>query len=150
MLFMIPFRSSHRRCSIEKGGFLFLRKPPGDCFESFKVHSPVSIILVYTRSKTRCSAAFNKSSIGTDELSHCLVASSKPCHSLLNGPTTSTYSSGFFHKKHITPYKMKFYIKDFFSKCDQIRSILQIWSHLLKKSLIQNLIFCAVLNFQSF
>ena len=30
---------------------------------------------------------------------------------------------------------MKFSIKDFFSKCDQIRRNLRIWSHLLKKSL---------------
>ena len=35
-------------------------------------------------------------------------------------------------------------IEDFVSKCDQIRSFLQIWSHLLKKSLIENFIFCAV------
>ena len=34
---------------------------------------------------------------------------------------------------------------DFFSKCDQIRRNLQIWSHLLKKSLMENFIFCAVL-----
>ena len=40
--------------------------------------------------------------------------------------------------------KTKFSIKDFFSKCDQIRSKLQIWSHLLKKSLMENFIFCAV------
>ena len=40
--------------------------------------------------------------------------------------------------------KMKFSIKDFFSKCDQIRSFLRIWSHLLKKFLMENLIFCAV------
>ena len=40
---------------------------------------------------------------------------------------------------------MKFSIKDFFSKYDQIRSFLQIWSHLLKKSLMENLIFFAVL-----
>ena len=39
---------------------------------------------------------------------------------------------------------MKFSIKDFFCKCDQIRSYLQIWSHLLKKSLMGNFIFCAV------
>ena len=39
---------------------------------------------------------------------------------------------------------MKFSIKDFFSKCDQIRSFLRIWSHLLKKSVIENFIFCAV------
>ena len=39
---------------------------------------------------------------------------------------------------------MKFSIKDFFSKCDQIWSILRICSHLLKKSLMGNFIFCAV------
>ena len=33
---------------------------------------------------------------------------------------------------------MKFSIKDFFSKCDQIRSCLRIWSHLLKKSSMEN------------
>ena len=40
--------------------------------------------------------------------------------------------------------KMKFSNKDFFSKCDQIRSFLRNWSHLLKKSLMENFIFCAV------
>ena len=39
---------------------------------------------------------------------------------------------------------MKFSIKDFFSKCDQIRRKKSIWSHLLKKSLIENFIFCTV------
>ena len=39
---------------------------------------------------------------------------------------------------------MKFSIKDFFSKCDEIRRKLRIWSHLLKKSLIEKFIFCAV------
>ena len=40
--------------------------------------------------------------------------------------------------------KMKFSIKDFLSKCDQIRRKLRIWSHLLKKSLMGNFFFCAV------
>ena len=40
-----------------------------------------------------------------------------------------------------TAQKMKFSIKDFFSKCDQISSFLRIWSHLLKKSLMENFIF---------
>ena len=40
--------------------------------------------------------------------------------------------------------KNKFSIKDFFSKCDQIGSFLKIRSHLLKKSLMENFIFCAV------
>ena len=39
---------------------------------------------------------------------------------------------------------MKFSIKDFFSKYDQIRIIPQILSHLLKKSLMEKFIFCAV------
>ena len=42
---------------------------------------------------------------------------------------------------------MKFSIKDFFSKCDQIRSIMRIWSHLLNKSLMENFTFCAVYPF---
>ena len=40
--------------------------------------------------------------------------------------------------------KTKFSIKDFFSKRDQIRKKLQIWSHLQKKYLMENFIFCAV------
>ena len=42
--------------------------------------------------------------------------------------------------------KMKFSIKDFFSKCEQIRSFLCIGSHLPKKSFMENFIFCAVLS----
>ena len=37
-------------------------------------------------------------------------------------------------------------MKEFFSKCDQIRSFLRIWSYLLKKSLMEKFIFCAVFN----
>ena len=37
--------------------------------------------------------------------------------------------------------KKTFSIKDFFSKCDQIRSKMRIWSHLLKKFLIKNSFF---------
>ena len=39
---------------------------------------------------------------------------------------------------------MKFSIKDFFSKYDQICSFMRIWSRLLKKSVMENFIFCAV------
>ena len=46
--------------------------------------------------------------------------------------------------KENTAQKMKFSIKNFSSKCDQIRMKLRIWSHLLKKSLMENFIFCAV------
>ena len=51
-----------------------------------------------------------------------------------------------FEKIVNTAQKMKFSIKDFFSKCDQIRKKLQIWSHLLKKSLMENFIFCVLCN----
>ena len=47
--------------------------------------------------------------------------------------------------KPFTAQKLKFSIKDFFSNCEQIRKFLQIWSHLLKKSLMENFIFCAVI-----
>ena len=43
-----------------------------------------------------------------------------------------------------TAQTMKFSIKDFFSECDQIRGFLRIWSHWLKKSLMENFIACAV------
>ena len=36
---------------------------------------------------------------------------------------------------------MKFTIKDFFSKFNQIRRKLRIWLHLLKKSLMENFLF---------
>ena len=42
---------------------------------------------------------------------------------------------------------IKFSIKYFFSKCGQIRKKLRIWSNLLKKSLMENFIFCAVFYF---
>ena len=45
------------------------------------------------------------------------------------------------NKKNITAQKMMFSIKDFFSKCDQTRRFLRIWSHLLKKFLMENFIF---------
>ena len=44
----------------------------------------------------------------------------------------------------ITTQKIKSSIKDFFSKGNQIRRKLQIWSNLLKKSLMENFIFWAV------
>ena len=39
---------------------------------------------------------------------------------------------------------MKFSINDLFRKCDQIRRKRRISSHLLKKTLMENFIFCAV------
>ena len=53
------------------------------------------------------------------------------------------------HNKGIpchTAQKMKFSIKDFFSKCDQIRRKVRHWLHLLKKSLMKKFIFCVASN----
>ena len=58
-------------------------------------------------------------------------------------------SFSHFYMTLYTAQKMKFSIKDFFSKFDQIRSFLRIWLHLLKKSLMENFIFCAVLSAQA-
>ena len=45
-----------------------------------------------------------------------------------------------------TALKTKFSIKDFFSICDQICRKQRIWSHSLRKSLMENYIFCAVIT----
>ena len=50
---------------------------------------------------------------------------------------------------HYTAQKMKFSIKGFCSKCDQMGKKLRIWSYLLKKSLKENFIFCTVLVYQN-
>ena len=51
----------------------------------------------------------------------------------------------FVHSQYAAQ-KMKFSIKDFFSKCDQIPRKLGIWSHLPKKPLMENFILCAVMR----
>ena len=43
-----------------------------------------------------------------------------------------------------TAQKMRFFIKDFYSKCDQIHRKLRIWSHLLENYLMENFILCAL------
>ena len=43
--------------------------------------------------------------------------------------------------------KRSFPLKDFFSKCEQIRNFLRICVHLLNKSSMENFIFCAVYYF---
>ena len=63
---------------------------------------------------------------------------------LLNAVVLISIRNTIFDIANVTAQKMKFSIKDFFSKCDQIRRKLLIWPHLLKKSLTENFIFCAV------
>ena len=62
---------------------------------------------------------------------------------------TTVFSSCFSFSLLLTAQKIKFSFKDFFSKCDQIRGFLQIWSHLLNKYLVENFIFCAVYPYES-
>ena len=57
----------------------------------------------------------------------------------------------YFPKKQVwretvsNAQKIKRSIEYFFSECDQVRRKLHIWSHLLKKSLMQNFVFFAVI-----
>ena len=44
----------------------------------------------------------------------------------------------------ITAKEMKFSLIDFFSKCDQMHIFQRIWLRLLKKSLMENFLFCEV------
>ena len=67
-----------------------------------------------------------------------------PHFSSVNLEVEITLKNETSQSEAITAQKIKFSIKDFFSKCDQIRRKVEIWSHLLKKSLMENFIFCAV------
>ena len=76
-----------------------------------------------------------------------------PC-SKIKGVSKHDWNIGnwHFHFFHIparfltyTAQKIEFFIKDFFSKCDQICFFLRIWSHLLKKSLMEKFTFRAEL-----
>ena len=66
-----------------------------------------------------------------------------PCQNPPTQPWTNKTSANFPKIRspawtRNTAQKMKFSIKDFFSKCDQIRRKLRIWPHLLKKSFMEN------------
>ena len=56
----------------------------------------------------------------------------------------SFFVTAHFYRKKSNAQILKLSIKDFFSKFGQIRRKLRIWSHLLKKSLMENFTFCAV------
>ena len=61
---------------------------------------------------------------------------------IVKGKCTFVFSKCFilFHIL-IVEQKIKFSIRDIFCKCNQIHRVLRIWSHLLKKSLIQKFVF---------
>ena len=81
----------------------------------------------------------------------------KDCKSFHQNLSIQSWSGSFIMKTSVigtidnfvskcgicTAQKMKFSIKNFFPKCNQIRRNLRIWSHLLQK--FSNFIFCAVL-----
>ena len=55
---------------------------------------------------------------------------------------TGHITSNFFSRLCFPPHKKwSFDIKNFFSKCEQIRSFMRISYHVLKKSLMENFIF---------
>ena len=83
---------------------------------------------------------------GSPFCSHGCSLAVMSCPSYLH---TSSDSSSPATSSSSTVQKIKFSIKDFFSKCDQTRSFLRVWSHLLKKSLMENFIFCAVLPLET-
>ena len=72
---------------------------------------------------------------------------SKYCHSFIEVTVIDEFKHSilmkFMQSLEISVRSSK-YEKDFFSKCDQIHRNLRIWLHLLKKSLMQNFIFCTV------
>ena len=61
----------------------------------------------------------------------------------INENVALTFSRKVFFAKSLHKH-WSFSIKDIFSKCDQIRRKLRIWSHFLRKSILENFIFCAV------
>ena len=73
----------------------------------------------------------------------CHVSFNKP--QAPNNPNPLNCAAQHTQIKIIHCTKMKFYIKDFFIKCDKIHTFLWIWSHLVNKSLMEKFIFCAVI-----
>ena len=67
------------------------------------------------------------------------------CPRLVNPKLPSILNKDFLiHYWPNITQKIKFSIKDFFSKCDQILSKFRIWSQSLKKSLMKSFFLCAV------
>ena len=97
-------------------------------------------IATFLKVKSLCCALFNNQTF--EQYKNIL----KLLHIYVYVNLTVDYPRATSNENTDTAQKMKFYIKDFFRKCDQIRNFLRIWSHLLKKSLMENFIFCAVLG----
>ena len=72
------------------------------------------------------------------------IISSLVCETWKSGVSYHSPFSSWQKAYQTLHKKMKFSIKDFFSKCDKLRIKLHIWWRLLKKSLMENFIFCVV------
>ena len=116
-----------------------------------------SWILCSTRSFSSCNIylfrVFGLISFSKNFSSSCLPHRERFCRLLIFPNWLNNALSGPEDFKTmfvwVTAQKMKFSIKDSFSKCDQIRRKLQIWSNLWKKSLMERFIFCAVSGWTS-
>ena len=82
--------------------------------------------------------------------------SKKKCETIRNGHTATQNGWDNVHNdpqqcktNPDTGQKLKFCIKDFFGKCEQIRNFLRIWSYLQKKYLMENFIFSAMTTAQN-
>ena len=76
-----------------------------------------------------------KSSRVNIEIEQCDNAVSITLNYLRTMKSRDVLNSFFIRSVPYTAQKLKFSIKGFFSKCDQIRRKQRVWSHLLKKSL---------------
>ena len=90
---------------------------------------------------------YTKSSLNsfTKTLYQDIKKNKSSLNSLANEKRIQKYIKLIFNFQIIHITKMKSSIKDFFSKYDQMRRKLQIWSPLLEKSLFENFIFCAAI-----
>ena len=112
----------------------------------FNVSQSNIVLFMFFLRKSRCNFGKVFVILSVAPTAFCSVEQS---YSVLRKPKTnhgagSPQSSGTIMYWMYTTQKMNFSIKNFISKCDQIRILLRIWSHLLKKSLTENFIFCAV------
>ena len=100
------------------------------------------------KSKINLLLPFSLNSRSFITTSHTLFATSLSPYPIICLSSSTGYYFTFSHSRARLTYtaqKMKFCIKDFFSKFDQIRRKLRILSHVLNKSLMENFIFCALL-----
>ena len=69
-----------------------------------------------------------------------VIKTNSKCNDHCMNLQTDNLAKNIIHRIHYAAQKVKFSITDFFNKCDQIRSL-----HLLKKSVMEYFILCAVL-----